>query len=162
MLDPEQFRLRVIRPSLKRLGLHSLAAELLLLGTAITESKLSALVQKGGGPALGVYQIEPATHTDIWRNYLAYRPVVAARVLTLAAGGVGRSEQLVWNLAYATAIARLVYRRRPEPMPAAGDVPGLAAYWKAHFNTAAGRGTAAKFIERAGPYLHDRERRNPT
>ena len=162
MLDPEQFRLRVIRPSLKRLGLHSPAAELLLLGTAITESKLSALVQKGGGPALGVYQIEPATHTDIWRNYLAYRPIRAARVLSLAAGGLGRSEQLIWNLAYATAMARLVYRRRPEPMPPAGDIPGLAAYWKAHFNTAAGKGTAAKFIERASPYLSDSERKSPT
>ena len=162
MLDPEQFRLRVIRPSLNRLGLHSLAAELLLLGTAITESKLSALVQKGGGPALGVYQIEPVTHTDIWRNYLAYRPIRAARVLSLSAGGLGRSEQLVWNLAYATALARLVYRRRPEPMPAAGDIPGLADYWKAHFNTAAGKGTAAKFIARAGPYLSDSERKSPT
>ena len=162
MLDPEQFRLRVIRPSLKRLGLHSRAAELLLLGTAITESKLSALVQNGGGPALGVYQIEPATHADIWRNYLTFRPVVAARVLILAAGGFGRAEQLIWNLGYATAIARLVYRRRPEPMPPAGDIPALAAYWKAYFNTTAGKGTAAKFIGRAGPYLRDSERRRPT
>lgn len=162
MLDPEQFRLRVIRPSLKRLCLHSPAAEVLLLGTAITESRLSALVQKGRGPALGLYQIEPATHSDIWRNYLAFRPIVATRVLTLAAGAIGRSEQLVWNLAYATAIARLVYRRRPEPMPPAGDIPGLAAYWKAHFNTVAGKGSAAKFIERAGPYLNDSQRRPPT
>ena len=159
MLDPEQFRRHVIRPSLKRLGLHSPAAESLLLGTAIAESGLSALVQKGGGPALGVYQIEPATHADLWRNHLAYRPVRAARVLTLAAGGLGRPEQLVWNLAYATAMARLVYWRRPELLPPAGDIPGLAAYWKAHFNTAAGKGAAAKFIERAGPYLNDSERR---
>jgi hypothetical protein len=162
MLDPEQFRLRVIRPSLTRLGLHSPAAEVLLLGTAISESRLSALAQDGGGPALGVYQIEPATHADIWRNYLAYRPVLSARVLALAAGGLGRPEQLVWNLAYATAMARIVYRRRPEPIPPAGDIPALAAYWKAHFNTAAGKGTAAKFIERAGPYLRDGERRSPT
>jgi len=161
MIDPEQFRLRVIRPSLKRLGLHSRAAEMLLLGTALTESRLSVLVQKGGGPALGVYQIEPATHADIWRHYLAYRPVLAARVLTLAAGGLGRPGQLIWNLAYATALARLVYRRRPEPLPPAGDIPALAAYWKAHFNTAAGKGAAATFIKRAGPYLRDGERRRP-
>lgn len=162
MLDPEQFRRRVVRPSLKRLGLHSPAAELLLLGTAIVESNLSALVQKAGGPALGVYQIEPATHADVWRNYLVYRPVLAARAALLAAGGIGRSEQLVWNLAYATAIARLVYRRRREPLPPADDIPALAAYWKAHFNTAAGKGSAAKFVERAGPYLIDRGRRRPT
>ena len=159
MLDPEHFRRHVIRPSLLRLGLQSPAAEALLLGTALTESGLARLVQTGGGPALGVYQIEPATHTDIWRHYLAYHPGLAARVLSLAAGGFGHPEQLVWNLAYATAMARLVYRRRAEPMPAATDLPGLAAYWKAHFNTAAGKGTAADYIERAGPILHDSERR---
>ena len=50
-------------------------------------------------------------------------------------------------------MARLVYRRRPEPLPPASDIPALAAYWKAHFNTVAGKGTATKFIKRAGPYL---------
>jgi hypothetical protein len=162
MLDPHSFRRFVIRPALTRLGLHSPAAEALLLGTALAESGLSALVQSGGGPALGVYQIEPATHADIWRNYLATRPVVAARVLSLAAAGLGQPAQLVWNLGYATAMARLVYRRRPEPLPAAEDIPGLAAYWKAHFNTAAGKGTAAEFIARAGPTLRDRDRRQPS
>jgi len=162
MLEPHQFRRHVIRPSLIRLRLHSPAAEALLLGTAIAESGLSALVQTGGGPALGVYQIEPATHADIWRNYLAFRPVLAARVLSLAAAGVGAPGQLVWNLGYATAMARLVYRRRPEAMPAAADIPALAAYWKAHFNTVAGKGTAAAFVDRAGPYLREGERRQPT
>ena len=87
---------------------------------------------------------------------------MAARVLSLAAAGLRQPAQLVWNLGYATAMARLVYRRRPEPLPAAEDIPGLAAYWKAHFNTAAGRGTAAKFIDSAGPFLRDRDRRQPS
>ena len=65
MLDPRQFAERVIRPALVKLRLQSPAAEALLLGTAVVESGLSALVQAGGGPALGLYQIEPATHADI-------------------------------------------------------------------------------------------------
>ena len=62
-------------------------------------------------------------------------------------------DQLIWNLAYASAVARLIYYRRPEPLPRADDLPALAEYWKAHFNTAAGKGTPADFIARAGPYL---------
>jgi len=154
MIDPKQFLALVIRPSLERIGLYSESAANLLLGTAIAESGLKALKQRGAGPALGVYQIEPATHADVWRNYLAFRPPRAARVLTLAGGALGRPAQLVWNMGYATAIARLVYYRRPEPLPAADNLAGLAAYWKAHFNTVKGKGTALKFIKRAGPYLN--------
>ncbi len=153
MLNPQDFRVHVIRPALRRLALKGAAAEALLLGTALTESGLSALVQRRGGPALGLYQIEPRTHADLWRNYLAFRPALAARVIGLSAGGLPSSRQLVWNMGYATAMARLVYRRRPEPLPAADDLEGLAAYWKAHFNSRAGRGRRADFLRRAGPHL---------
>ena len=153
MLDPHAFRRQVIRPALVKLGLHSPAAEALLLGTALSESGLVHLVQTGGGPARGLYQVEPATHRDIWLSYLAYRPRLAGRLLGLTAGARPGAGQLVWNLGYATAIARLVYFRVPDPLPAAQDIAGLAAYWKAHFNTPAGKGRARDFIARAGPYL---------
>ena len=99
--------------------------------------------------------IEPATHADIWRNYLAFRPLLALRVARLAAGAIPRAEQLIWNLGYATAIARLVYYRRPEPLPHADDLAGLARYWKAHFNTALGAGAPEDFLTRAGPVLEN-------
>ena len=41
-------------------------------------------------------------------------------------------------MGYATAVARLIYWRVPRPLPAASDLDGLAAYWKTHYNTAAG------------------------
>lgn len=152
-MNPNDFRFQVIRPTLNRLGLWSAAAELLLLGTALAESGLRWLRQKGGGPALGVYQIEPATHRDIWANYLAYRPEQRARVAALRAAAPEPEVQLMTNLAYATAIARLVYRRRPEPMPAADDLAGLAGYWKAHYNTALGAGAPEDFMNALGPHL---------
>ncbi len=154
MLDPDHFLAYVVRPSLDSIGLWSPAAGRLLLGTAITESGLTWLAQKGGGPARGVYQIEPATHDDIWANYLAYRDQLANRVARLA-GQRPRHEQLAWNLGYATAIARLVYYRRPEPLPPADDLAGLARYWKAHFNTALGAGAPEDFLTRAGPVLEN-------
>ncbi|MEE8501003.1 MAG: hypothetical protein V3S27_10560 [Kiloniellales bacterium] len=154
MLDPGQFRRLVVRPALQAIGLCSPAAERLLLGTALTESGLTWLAQKGGGPALGIFQIEPATHADVWTNYLAYRENLASRVASLASEQP-RLGQLVWNLAYATAIARLIYYRRPEPLPAAADLAGLARYWKAHFNSALGAGSAEDFLTRAGPVLEN-------
>ncbi len=155
MLDPQHFLAYVVRPSLDSIGLWSPAAERLLLGTAITESELTWLRQHGDGPARGVYQIEPATHADIWAHYLAYRARLAERVARLAAGAIPRADQLTWNLGYATAIARLVYYRRPEPLPAADDLAGLARYWKAHFNTNLGAGSAEDFRTRAGPILEN-------
>ncbi len=155
MLDPQHFLAYVVRPSLDSIGLWSEAAERLLLGTAITESELTWLRQHGDGPARGVYQIEPATHDDIWANYLAYRDELANRVARLAARASPRAEQLTWNLGYATAIARLVYYRRPALLPPADDLAGLARYWKAHFNTALGAGTPEDFLTRAGPVLEN-------
>jgi len=143
VIDPKQFRDLVIRPTLIEVGMHSTAAENLLLGTAIKESGLRFLRQHGNGPALGVYQIEPATHADIWTNYLKFRP--ESRIQRRP------DSSLITDLAYSTVIARLVYWRRPEPMPDADDVEGLGAYWKQHYNTPLGKGTAAgwvlKFLE---------------
>ncbi len=157
MLDPEQFRRLVIRPVVRRLGLWTPAAERLLLGTALTESGLRHLHQVRG-PARGLYQIEPATLRDLTANWLPRHPKLAEglRLFTVPHGAL--DDQLIWNLAYASAVARLIYYRRPEPLPRADDLPALAEYWKAHFNTAAGKGAPADFIARAGPLLRSTRR----
>ena len=53
-----------------------------LLGTARVESDLRHRRQIGG-PALGLFQMEPATHNDIWESYLKYRAQLAERVQKL-------------------------------------------------------------------------------
>ena len=157
-MDASQFRVEVVRPVLLHLGLHSAAAENLLVGTALHESGgLRWLRQLGGGPAFGVYQIEPSTHDDIWRNYLRFRPRLNDRVARLAANEPTRPEQLITNLAYATAIARVHYLRVPAPLPDAGDLGGLARYWKRHFNTHKGAGKAAAFIDTYRHFHPDRD-----
>lgn len=62
-------------------------------------------------------------------------------------------HNLITDLAYATAMARLVYYRRPEPLPEAHDLDGLARYWKAHFNTDLGAGTVEGFLSKVTPVL---------
>jgi hypothetical protein len=153
MLDPNQFRRLVIRPVVRRLGLWSPAAERLLLGTALAESGLRQLHQVRG-PARGLYQIEPATLRDLHANWLPRHPKLAEGLRLVTAPHAVPEDQLIWNLAYATAIARLIYYRRPEPLPRADDLSAQAEYWKAHFNTTAGKGAPADFIARAGPVLH--------
>lgn len=142
----------VIWPTLEVLRLNSLAARQLLLGTIAHESKGQYIDQilsssdRNLGPAIGLYQIEPATHDDVIENFLKYRTSLYARVVSLRANEPSKHEQLATNLAYSTAIARCIYFRRPEALPQAGDNEGLAAYWKQWYNTHLGAGTEAQFL----------------
>lgn len=153
MLDVIQFRARVVRPTLQAIGHHSQSAENLILGTGVQESRLRYLVQLRQGPARGLFQMEPATHDDIWDNYLAHRAELRARVQDLLVPSQDRVDQLIWNLAYATANCRAHYLRVPTAVPAANDIDGLGAYWKAHYNTELGQGTAAEFVENYERYV---------
>ena len=144
MIDLDQFRDLVIEPTLEHLGLYSVAATELVLGTAIQESRVTYIKQLGSGPALGLFQMEPATHNDIWDNYLRYREDLAGRV---ADTGRTQPDEMIWNMRYACAMCRVHYRRVREPLPTAGDLPSQAAYWKEHYNTPLGRGTQTEYIE---------------
>jgi len=159
MIDVQQFRTRVVQPVLQTLAgwnaaINSPAAENLLVGTAVQESHLTYLAQLGGGPALGVMQIEPATHDDVWTNYLAYRDDLAKVVQSLSAGDTHSSQQLPWNMGYSIAIARLVFWRQSAPMPTdATDLGALGQYWKDHYNTTGGAGTAQEWVENYQKYV---------
>lgn len=147
-IHPGQLREYIIRPTLKELGLYSEAAEELLMLTAATESLCGEYLHQVGGPALGIFQMEPATHDDIWANWLKYKPTLAGK---LARYG-HEARALPGNLYYATAMARIHYRRRPEALPSAMDERGLAQYWKDHYNTHLGAGTADKAIQNYRKY----------
>lgn len=147
MINLQQFVAHVIRPSLAHLEMGGRAAEELLLGTAIQESRLTYLHQLGGGPAEGVFQMEPATHKDIWENYLAYKPELARKVNELALLGGSGITQMCGNMYYAAAMCRVHYRRVPKALPEAGDLEGQAEYWKEFYNTFLGAGTVEEYIE---------------
>jgi len=136
----------VIKPVLMNLELYSLGAEQLMLGTAAQESKMGYwLKQVGGGPALGIYQMEPWVHDDVWDNVLKYKTDLAAKITALA-GRLG-PEEMVHNMAYATAMTRIHYYRWPERLPEPGNIPGMGHYWKKYYNTVKGKGTVEEFIK---------------
>jgi transposase InsO family protein len=157
----EHLRAHVIQPALRTLNLYSQDAQELLLGTAIHESACGKYLHQLGGPALGIFQVEPATHMDIWRNYLRYRHTLATRIDALASKGLRftdgtpNDEQLAANLLYSAAIARIVYLRVTEPLPSAQDVDAMARYWKQHYNTPLGAGTPEQFSSSYRKYVVD-------
>jgi hypothetical protein len=146
-LDPCQLRLYVVEPALQQLGLYTPAACQLVVGTALTESRARYLDQidkdNKPGPAYGLWQMEGPTHDDIWASYLHYQPMLAGAVLRL---GSSSEQSLQTNLLYGAALCRIHYLRVAEPLPAAGDAEAMARYWKAHYNTPKGAGTAEQAL----------------
>ncbi len=120
-------------------------------GGSAAKPQLGHYLKQINGPALGVYQIEPATHEDLWLNYLDYREELATTVRNLASQqnvGIPVDNELITNLAYATAIARLIYYRVPEAMPSdPNDIEALARYYKQYYNTPEGKATEQEFMD---------------
>lgn len=150
-IDAKQLKLFVIVPTLAKLGLYSDSAVNLLLGTCAQESKMGTYLKQINGPAFGIYQIEPNTHDDLWDNYLKYRPELAGKVLGIDSRD---NNNLIVNLSYATAIARIHYLRAPDPFPEPNNIEGLARYYKKHYNTYEGKGTVEEFIKNYNRYIN--------
>lgn len=150
-MDLRQFRDYVVVPSLARIKGYSREAEQLVIGTALAESGLIFLQQVGRGPARGFFQMEPATHDDIWERYLSRRMPLLTDLKSLLIRDMDLHDQLRGNLFYAAAMCRIHYMRFNEPLPKANDWPAIAAYWKRYYNTAAGAGTVEGFLQKARP-----------
>lgn len=160
------FIFKVLRPTLTEMSMWSPSAEKLLTMIAAHESlglKHRVQVQ---GPALGVFQMEPATFKDLLQTYLGQvnpgRRERLARFLPdepedlaeafedLAEGRAeihpGLLDALRDNDPFACAAARLQLARVAEPLPDVEDNEGLAHYAKAHWNSVLGKAKADKYL----------------
>jgi hypothetical protein len=150
-IDERQFKYRIVIPSLIVLNLVEPNRISLVCGTCMHESHLTYVVQLPNGPALGFGQMEPATHNDLWANFLAFQHELRARVASLLPSSVKfppDAQNLVGNVSYAVAMVAVHYRRVREPLPL--NQPNLLAeYWKKHYNTTSGKGT----VEQALPHF---------
>ncbi len=145
----DDFLALIIEPVLCHLSEvpFSKAASELLLGTAIKESQNFKYRRQIVGPALSYFQIEPATHDDIWDNYLRYRPKLANQIKQLLTSPTAsKLHELEHNDNYAAAMARIVYKRAPDKLPTFNDTSAMANYWKKHYNTPLGKGTPPGYI----------------
>lgn len=158
-INPKQFLECIIEPTLECMGriidkrMSTDEAKMLLLGTACAESQLTYLSQLNSNITKGFYQMEPATYDELVayckRKGRDFHDKVAYCIYQTPLEEMPHSTQLIYNLRLQTIFARLRYWWVPEPIPTAPQAH--AAYWKAHYNTAAGKGTVAHYLDSLAP-----------
>lgn len=137
----------------KDFGLHSDKAVSLICGTICQESLMGTYrKQIGGGPALGIVQMEPATEKDIWNNFLKYKQKLSLKIFDIFGVISSKPGLLEINDEYSILMCRLHYYRIKEPLPDI-DVVKMANYWKAHYNTIKGKGRVEEFINNYNKYM---------
>lgn len=152
-MNARQLRELVIRPTLRYLDPeipYSETAVELLMMTAAHESNLGEYIAQINGPALGIYQMEPATEDDIHDNFLQYRRGLEALVHALTPAAlvdVKVGVDLIYSLPYATVMARVQYYRDSQALPSGSlsdesTIRELAHYAKRVYNTEAGKAHA--------------------
>ena len=135
--------------ALYRIDSYSDDALALVVRTGMAESGYRALKGYGdGNPAIGFWQIEPATMNDMIDNYINYRSKYKKTLISL---GMNFEKDTIMsvmsNMAVQAALCRLHYRRDKDPLPSWDDMEGQAKYWKRVYNTVEGRGTVKHFIK---------------
>jgi len=153
-INPTQFFDDVITPTLDCMGriidkrMSSDESKCIMLGTACAESQLTFLRQFNSGPAIGFYQMEPATYADhikyCERKGEEFKSKVIYCIYQEERKDFPHGSQLIYNLRLQTVFARLHYWRVTEPIPEA--TPLQAAYWKKFYNSVHGRGTVQHYI----------------
>ena len=138
---------RIINETLDQMDLNSEDAVEMIYRTGNAESGYRTLQQYGGGPALGFFQMEPATYRDIWENYVMYREKYRNKLYSLGFDDSKMDYCLMSNIGIQVAMCRLHYRRVPSALPKAGDLEGQANYWKKYYNSHLGKGTIEHFME---------------
>ena len=138
---------KIIKLSLQHLDLDSEDARSLIYRTGKAESNYKTLLQYGGGPALGFFQMEPNTALDIWDNYVMYRPKNRDKLYALGFDEGALEFCLLSNLGLQAAFCRLHYRRVPSALPKLDNLTAQAKYWKKYYNTHLGKGTIKHFME---------------
>ncbi|EHH68362.1 hypothetical protein [Gluconobacter morbifer] len=133
-----------ITPALTALGLSQLARINLVTGIGLVESDYVWLEQLNDGPARGFWQMEIATHDDIWKNSLPdpSRSRVLAGLHRLLCGRAPEASLMAADPLYGAAMCAVKILLAPEALPAADDAAGQARYHKRWYNTPLGSACA--------------------
>lgn len=138
-MDKRQFRQFIVRPTLAFLypaipfAPGGVAEELLMFTWAHESEGGMYLAQVGGGPALGVFGMEPTTHDDLWFNFLPNRLSLKDKLSEISRHCT--PFELTYNLRYAAAMCRVQYFRATAPLPSSKDAQTLSEYWGAYYQT---------------------------
>ena len=155
--DKQKFIPFHIKSTLKEQNIYTDGMYMLLLGTAATESDFGKLNKQDGGPALGIFQMEPNTANDIWNEYLAYNYVLRHKVKKTLWKNVDLKTQLRYNIKYQTMMAYVHYKRAEarKNIKIENSLSKWSAsyYYKRYFNTYAGKGSTIRFFRKYTEYV---------
>ncbi|MDP2548897.1 hypothetical protein [Oceanobacter sp. 4_MG-2023] len=142
-IDVRQIALAVrgtIEQALTRYNLPDTeAAVRLLIMIAAHESGAFMYVRQKGGPALGMFQMEPPTY-QYCCDYLKRSGRFKALPRQYSAA------RLVTDSVLAAGFARVYLYSHPEPLPDADDLQGLANYAKKYWNSELGAATPDDYL----------------
>jgi len=113
----------------------------------MAETGYKHLKHMGNGPAIGFFQVEPATLKDTMDNYVKYRPKLQERFKKLGFDESDMEYRVMSNIALQAVFCRLKYKRDKYALPLIGDLEGQAKYWKRVYNSHLGKGTIEHFME---------------
>ena len=137
----------VVEMTLKKMDMYSKDALAMVMRTGMAETGFRHLKQMGDGPALGFFQVEPATIMDTIDNYVKYRPTIEAHLNEIGFDKKDVAYRMMSNIGLQAAFCRLKYRRDKFAMPSRKDIEAQAKYWKRVYNTKLGKGTEEHFIK---------------
>lgn len=156
-MDINQLQECIIQPTLKPLNLWSIEAESLLCSTVAQESLGGRFVKQTGlaNGALGIFQMEIATHDNLWRTKLSQPqrlPLVKSMLELFGFKRKPDATDMIWHLGYAAFMARFHYLVVSYPLPAYDDLTAQWQYYKRWWNTELGAATEVQFMKNVKKY----------
>lgn len=129
----------------------------LMIGTCAKESNFVFREQLDGGPARGIFQVEPETAVDIFRHYLRFNERrynqltkiwfnLQTPIPYFEPGEDDLARHLATNDVFCTVIARYKYLRDKDPIPS--EPVDQAKYWHKVYQTYGGAHTWREYLKR--------------
>jgi hypothetical protein len=147
MFDITQFREDIVVPPLSALNIRSPHIVELLVFTCAVESAGGTYVKQVKGPALGIYQIEPKTFTDLWTNYILRKPdIVNMLSLHFSINRIPQPEEVIHDLRLATICTALYYQYK-RAIPIDSNIDTLWNLYKKYYNTDLGAAEEVQSIK---------------
>lgn len=153
MLDYKQFEFLILNPALSALQLDNLS--ILVAGTIAHESKGGTYIKQLNGPALGIAQMEPATHDSIWQSYLPNQNILTHKLMTLLGfARAPKANQMINDMLYSVVMCACLYKWRLESHKenSPKTIIEAAQVWKKYYNSNQGKGTTDEFINDYGQW----------
>lgn len=122
----------------------------LILETACIESTFGEIVKQKGGPALGVFQMQPGTYRYLQKNLSHSEKRFVSKYKDENLSGL---DNLKFNFPYQVAQCILLYSQFGVHEQDLSSKSKRAKVYKKHWNTPKGKATPSLFIRKANEHL---------